>query len=205
MRIAALVMTSALVMASLGCSADADPEEAAAGAGELSQVKSASFDCKTTGDFYGKKAHTFQFSAAGLNTNSPGWTGVSGEHAEDDGPVTFSPKNSPLMYLNENWVIEMQNGALRLWGDGDGFETVEVMIYKDSGFRAGYVKVHDGGEGNGDGYSKLSCTVSDLAKAPAKDPPKADDRKKASGDKCLVDAECASGTCIHGIVEYSCK
>lgn len=197
------------MMTAFGCSADADDEASAGQGGELNTITSASFDCKTTGDFYGKKPHTFQFSASGLNTDAPDWAGDSAANAEDEGPVTFSPENSPLVYLNENWSISMQNGAVRLWGDGDGFETVEVMIYRNSGFKAGYVKVHDGGEGNGDGYSKLSCTVTDLAKAPPKDapkdPPKVDDKKKASREKCLVDAECASGTCLHGIAEYACK
>ena len=143
------------------------------------------------------KAHSFKFSLTDLNKASPNWAGESAANEEDAGPVAVSPENSPLQYLNENYAVSIEGGKqLRMWGDGDGFETGEVILYKDSGFKAGYVKVHDGGEGNGDGYSKLSCTVTDLAKAPAKDAG-ADEvpKKKASGEKCLVDTECASGTC----------
>lgn len=122
MRISALlVVSSALVMASLGCS-DTDGEEAGVDQGELNQIKSASFECKTTGEFYGKKAHTFKFALTGLNTKAPQWTGDSVVNEDElETPIVVTPKSSPLQYLNENYSVSMEGGkTLRLWGDGDG-------------------------------------------------------------------------------------
>ncbi len=86
---------------------------------------------------------------------------------EDGEAVVAEPKdNSYLSTLNENIGVGNEDGKLTIDGDGDGFLLVDLVLYEDSGFKSGYVKVTDGGEGMGDQYSTVKCTLSAAPDAP---------------------------------------
>jgi hypothetical protein len=84
--------------------------------------------------------------------------------SEDNGPIFVYPQRLKNKYLATMNTLNDQGGALdvfadrlRLFGDGDGYTYVDLVLYKNSGFTRGYVRVY----GSGDKwYQKIACTHS---------------------------------------------
>jgi hypothetical protein len=120
------------------------------------------FTCKTTGKFEGAKTHTVKFTiddARKSLSKKSGEIFSKFEQDEDDySIVDVTPESSKLEALNENSGAQLKKDRLVIDGDSDGFYLVELVLYRNSGFKNGYVKLVDSGEGIGDQYSKISCT-----------------------------------------------
>lgn len=165
MRPVSVILSAAFVLGTVACGDDTEETASAEGAAKK-VVSSATFDCKTIGDFFGKEPHTFKFSLSGLEGNDHlAWEAESKLAAESEDmlpPIVTTPEFSSLASLNENSSVTFEKDNLRLWGDSDGLESVTVILYRNSNFRAGWVRVE--GEG-GDAYSKVSCKLTELPKA----------------------------------------
>ena len=72
-----------------------------------------------------------------------------------------TPKDSVMSELNENGAIHSHKDGIEFFGDGDGFVFVYLVLYKDSGYTAGYLRIQDGGGGTGNFYSPVTCQVTE--------------------------------------------
>lgn len=113
--------------------------------------------CSTTKKLYDGKVHSLKFQLENLEEGKISL--VDDEDSETGLSFSTTPKSSKLSGLTENWGITRRGGNVRWTGDSDGFFDVELVLYADSAYRAGYVKINDGGEGIGDSYSPLRCRV----------------------------------------------
>lgn len=158
----ALAVTSLALGA--GCTADTTDDDVSAD--DVNRLENAKFECETTDPFLGGKKHKVTFAAKGLNSQSASrplsWIYLSPDAAENDTPIQAVPATSPLSALNENYQAKVGSTALVLKGDSDGFFFPELSLTRKSGYKAGYAKVTDAGEGFGDLYSKVSCKVTPL-------------------------------------------
>jgi hypothetical protein len=121
---------------------------------------STQFDCTTTKTIEGQKPSQFSFSVLNLETGRAEYQADSGA---EDAPVKMTPEDS-VLDLNENFTIGSGSRGLRLTSDGDGCQFTEVLLYKDRGYKSGYVKIEDGGCGaeGVPAYSTVSCKVKSL-------------------------------------------
>lgn len=84
--------------------------------------------------------------------------------AQDDlGAILVTPEMigdhySDLTHLNgQGGDLRVSADKIRLFGDGDGYTFVDLVLYKNTDYQKGYVRVY--GSGN-QWYQKISCTVS---------------------------------------------
>lgn len=155
---AALAFTAGLTF--VGCSSE-EPEGVGANTDDAVESTLHSFECETQDAFYDGVVHSMSFSVRSLERPQSidfEWD----EDADEWAVVHVLPEDSWLTGLNDNWGIEVDDGKLTIDGDSDGFHYSKLVLYEDSGFTKGYVKLEDGGGFiGGDYYSKISCTVSE--------------------------------------------
>src|SRR5262245_55474985 len=86
---------------------------------------------------------------------------------DEDSPVRVTPEASQLWAVNENVTFgltysrakkEAPNSRLRISGASDTSISVELVLFRDTGFRSGYVNLKDISTGYTE-YSKVTCTV----------------------------------------------
>jgi hypothetical protein len=78
---------------------------------------------------------------------------------DEENPIIQKPKDS-VMDINDNLEYSRtKDGNLRILSDGDGETETEVQIYKDSGFKSGFVSVKFTEDKKKNAFSKLTCTV----------------------------------------------
>lgn len=118
------------------------------------------FDCATTKKIEGQSPSRFSFSVLNLEK---GPVDYQIESEAEDAPVKMTPEDS-ILDLNENFTIGSGSRGLRLTSDGDGCQFTEVLLYKNSDYKSGYVKIEDGGCGaeGVPAYSTVSCKVKSL-------------------------------------------
>ena len=76
---------------------------------------------------------------------------------DDYEPVKVTPKERHVASLNENMTYSSNAERLRISGDSDGFYASELVLYKDSDYKKGFVRIS--GEPGDEAYAKVSCTV----------------------------------------------
>lgn len=81
---------------------------------------------------------------------------------EDMGAILVTPEEIKGQYANMTHLngqggdLRVNKDSIRLFGDGAGYTFVDLVLYKDSGYKKGFVRV----SGSGDQfYQKLNCTV----------------------------------------------
>lgn len=111
------------------------------------------FSCRTDRIIEGKRPTRIEFQVKNLGKKIA-------EYAEsDEEPVRMFPRNSVLM-LNDNYGLVQKKDRLVLSADGDGCQLTELVLYKTSQYRKGYVRVKDTGCARlGDLYSNVSCDL----------------------------------------------
>lgn len=83
--------------------------------------------------------------------------------SEDDyGAILVTPKeiNNRFSVMNtlndQGGDLRVGEDRIRLFGDGDGYTFVDLVLFKDTGYQKGYVRV----SGSGDQmYQKINCQV----------------------------------------------
>jgi hypothetical protein len=134
------------------------------------------FECQTDQPMTDGLTHTMRFSVVGLD--QPGFDEDFVWPEEDDSdcsgcPVTVAPADSPFVALNENGVVKREDGKLVVEGDSDGFYWAYLVMYENSGYTQGYVRLEDGGGYVDEYYGEASCTVTRTTAAPPVEPPDA--------------------------------
>jgi hypothetical protein len=102
------------------------------------------------------KPTEFSFVLENLESKKPSyWT-----EKEEDEPIVMNPADS-VLDLNENWQLISGPKGLELNSDGDGCQYTTVILYKDKGYKKGYVRVDASktGCGGDDVYSTVTCKV----------------------------------------------
>ncbi len=77
---------------------------------------------------------------------------------EDMGAILVTPNEyTNMTHLNgQGGDLRVSEERIRLFGDGDGYTFVDLVLYKDSGYQKGYVRV----SGSGDQmYQNITCSV----------------------------------------------
>jgi hypothetical protein len=81
---------------------------------------------------------------------------------EDEGPVLVSPKWLKNKYMPSVSILNDQGGDVRLhpdylklFGDGDGYTYVDLVLYKNSGYTTGYLRVYGSGVKS---YQTIACS-----------------------------------------------
>lgn len=81
---------------------------------------------------------------------------------EEMGAIFVSPEKANGYYTNMSHLngqggdLRVSDERIRLFGDGAGYTFVDLVLYKDSGYQKGYVRVS--GSGN-QMYQALNCSV----------------------------------------------
>lgn len=77
---------------------------------------------------------------------------------EDFGAILIVPnEGNNLVNLNgQGGDLRVSEDRIRLFGDGDGYTFVDLVLFKNTNYETGYVRVY----GSGDQfYSKINCSV----------------------------------------------
>lgn len=116
-------------------------------------------ECVTI-DSFEKSAVHFKFKLAFLD-DPENFSVISASRSSNTttGPVQVTPKNSFSAAINENLSGSVNKKSVRLFGDSDGVYTVELVLYRDSGLKNGWVKISHTSDGEKDSYSRLTCSV----------------------------------------------
>ncbi|MCA9601636.1 MAG: hypothetical protein KC417_06420 [Myxococcales bacterium] len=72
--------------------------------------------------------------------------------------VVTDPEDSMLRFIFENWSIPTYEDRFEIYGDGDGITLTTIVLYKDSDYTRGWVRI----EREGAGYSTIHCQRSEL-------------------------------------------
>lgn len=82
--------------------------------------------------------------------------------SEESGAILISPEQvngqfSNMTHLNgQGGDLRVSNDRIRLFGDGDGYTFVDLVLFKDTNYQKGFVRVY----GSGDQfYQKINCSV----------------------------------------------
>lgn len=157
MKRTALSLAVAGVVGTIGCASDVaeSPEST------TQEARIATWDtlqCQTTREIMGD-IHEFSLEVRALRDSAH----VDLAWDEDDYdvmPMTAEP-NLLLTGMIENYDIQSDDTAFRLHGDSDGIQYTDLVLYKNSGYTKGYVRVTDGGGyfEKPSYYSTVNCTV----------------------------------------------
>jgi hypothetical protein len=196
-----------------GCAVDTT--ETDSGEADVAALEHARFECLTDNTISAEKRHGLKFSVKGLgnrNAQKVSWIFPDARAKELDVPLSASPANSPLSALNENYRAKLDTKGLTVTGDSSGFYQVEMTLYRNSGFKAGYVRVTDNGDGLGNMYSTVKCTVTPVnaagvaltdatqqATAERKLTPATLSAALSTSQRELRDAAAQSGECTFGV------
>jgi hypothetical protein len=117
------------------------------------------FACKTDRPMDGS-LREIAFSVKSMGSRSMEINAPDGSQVDYD-PIKVTPGNSRITSLNENLDFGAGTRHLRINGDSDGFYLSELVLYKNSGWTKGFVRIYasDPDESGPNEYSKLSCTV----------------------------------------------
>lgn len=113
------------------------------------------FRCVTDKVIEGNSPTVIEFQVQELNTKEATYYTVDPDSYE---PVKTTPEYSTLM-LNENWGISQEADRLEMDSDGDGCQLTDFVLYKNSGYKRGWVRVRDLGCGASPSYSTVTCNV----------------------------------------------
>jgi hypothetical protein len=82
--------------------------------------------------------------------------------SEDMGPILVTPdmvgeRWSDMTHLNaQGGDLRSAPDRIRLFGDGDGYTFVDLVLFKAAKYQKGYLRVSGSGDQS---YQKISCTV----------------------------------------------
>ena len=161
-------MRSLLVLApfalfAVACAATSESAPSGEAASADSEVVASSilgFDCTTTEKVDGDIQH-LQFSVKDMDQKGMDILDPKGKEDEDYSPIKVQPEEGRVPSLNENLGWDTANERLTLHGDSDGFYLVDLVLFKDSGYQKGYLRISHSEDG--DAYSLVTCKVSPIA------------------------------------------
>lgn len=125
-------------------------------------AKSSVINCSVFEDFNGKdKKINVEFSVSNLGKKNTEL--LKHPKAElSEGLIYISPKEiggkfSNLVNLNgQGGDLRVSEDRIRLFGDGDGYTFVDLVLFKNHNYEKGYVRVYGSGDQM---YQKINCRV----------------------------------------------
>jgi hypothetical protein len=117
------------------------------------------FRCTASKPVDRQRAKTPERIAFGIaNFGTPKKAELVSMDPANDMPIRVLPKNSAVNELNDNWGFQVSPQGIRLSGDADGFFLIEMVVYANSNFTKGYIRIRDiSNEGIGNQYVPVSC------------------------------------------------
>lgn len=148
------VLTTWLV----ACGGTSTEDPAPSSEAELNAKKLTVFDCKSETKV-DDKLQRIQFSVRNIADRKTLeiLTPAGKEDEEGSGPIKTT--DGRVAALNENLGASTGTRLLRISGDSDGFFLIELGLYKNSGYKNGYVRIYGSEDDGPHQYSKVSCTV----------------------------------------------
>jgi|GEM_PF-5515611 len=118
------------------------------------------FRCVTDRGLYGSNPR-FVFRVVNLARGRMDYAFIDARAENEDAVVReVTRERTSIATLNDNRTIQRISDGFQMVGDGDGCEWVTLRMYKNSGYRRGFLRVKDGGCGSsGDAYVTVSCNV----------------------------------------------
>lgn len=128
----------------------------------LTYAKAISFTCSLDND----SKNNFSFQLENIGTDKVAFV-VSNENDEYSSPFkTSAPKNSLIAKYEIVDTLNGQGGDVRnqskglfFFGDAVGCSFVDFMLYKDSGYKKGYLKAYFHCSDERPIYSLVSCKI----------------------------------------------
>ena len=124
--------------------------------------KVSTISCPMTEEFEGKTATiTVEFLVQNLGSSKAEL--IHHPLANPDmGAILVTPDEvdghySNMSHLNgQGGDLRVSADRIRLFGDGDGYTLVDLVLYKNTDYKKGYVRVYGSGDQT---YQKISCSV----------------------------------------------
>lgn len=118
--------------------------------------------CKISEEFNGKPVDVkVEFLVSNLGTAKAKL--MNHPKADNDmGAIFITPEQVNGMYANmvnlngQGGDLRVSQDRIRLFGDGDGYTFVDLVLFKNSGYQNGYVRVYGSGDQM---YQDLNCSV----------------------------------------------
>jgi hypothetical protein len=152
---------AALLAASLVACGGAGDDAAAPATDDTNEINKAKlqvFECKTDSKV-DDAIQTMTFSVKNITDNKKVEVlDKNGRAADDDMPIHVLPEGR-VSALNENIGVSSGTRTLRISGDSDGFFLLTLVLFKDSGYTKGYIRIYGSEDDGPHQYSKVSCTV----------------------------------------------
>jgi hypothetical protein len=150
-----LLVLAPVALLAVACSTSG--EEASAAASDVVASTIQGFDCTTDAKVDGDIQH-LQFSVKDMDKKGMDILDPNGKPDEESySPIKVQPEEGRVPSLNENLAWDTANDRLTLHGDSDGFYLVDLVLFKDSGYQKGYLRISHSEDG--DAYSLVSCKV----------------------------------------------
>jgi hypothetical protein len=175
MNLTQRIFSSALATLILGTVACSQNVEDASEA-DLTRIERASFVCETRAPLAAGKKHKIAFALGGLSRrNGARWVFPNDAERESAAPIVATPATSRLGVLNEEASVENNAAIIAIRSNISGLRRTEVQLYGDVQFKRGHVRITDLGEGAGDTFAWLDCSVRTLetVEVPSPDAPSA--------------------------------
>jgi len=128
----------------------------------LPTYTASTFTCHTTTREAGGATATIGFTVRDLaNAATIDLVWPAGD--EEASAISVTPETSrtrTLMSGIANGYVELLDDRMRIWTDDDGFEFGTVILFADSEYKRGYVRI-ESGLGDPGFYSELYCEIED--------------------------------------------
>jgi hypothetical protein len=156
----ALLLLAPVLASTVACNGDDASAPATDDTNEVNASHLQIFDCKTEREIDGALQH-MTFSIKNITNNRAiEIFDKNGQDPADYNPVGVEPEGR-VSSLNENLSVSTGTRQLRISGDSDGFYLLDLVLYKNSGYTKGYLRISGSDGDGGNAYSKVGCTVTE--------------------------------------------
>jgi hypothetical protein len=157
-----LLMSIALTAGLVACDADqaADPKTEDDVTSTKSRLKV--FDCKTERKV-DDKDQRIQFSVRHIDDNKKVeiLTPEGKDDEEEFSPIKTTPDVGRVAALNENLGVSTGSRSLRISGDSDGFFLIELVLFKNTNYENGFLRIFGSEDDGPHQFSKVHCAVTE--------------------------------------------
>jgi hypothetical protein len=118
------------------------------------------FDCKTERKV-DDKDQRIQFSVRHIDDNKKLeiLTPAGKEDEEEFAPIKVTPEVGRVAALNENLGATSGSRTLRISGDSDGFFLIELVLFKNTDYQHGFLRIFGSEDDGPHQFSKVHCAV----------------------------------------------
>jgi hypothetical protein len=161
-----LLLLAPVALLAVACTAAEDPGAVDSANSDVVASQLQGFDCTTETKIDGEIQHmTFSVQDIGkkskMNVLDP-----NGQENGDYMPIKVVPEEGRVSSLNENLEWYIADDRVTIHGDSDGFYLLDLVLFKDSGYQKGYLRISHAEESD-NAYSLVTCKVTPMTATPA--------------------------------------